>query len=140
MIVITVALAAVLAAGVGALGTSGVPPTADFEMAVDGNESMIELEHAGGETIDVRELTMTVEVDGVALENQPPIPFVGNEGFDETPTGPFNAKSDPNWRGGETARIELASTNEPKLRTDKTVSVTLTVDGHRIATLEETAT
>lgn len=139
MIVITVVLAAVLAAGVGALGTSGIPPTADFEMTVDGNESTIELEHSGGETIDVRELAMTVEIDGVALEKQPPIPFVGADGFAETPAGPFNAKSDPNWRGGETARVEVASTNEPRLRAGKTVSVTLTVDGHRIASLEETA-
>lgn len=139
MIAITVVLAAVLAAGVNALGTSGVPPTADFDMVVDGTESTIELEHSGGETVDVRELTMTVEIDGVALENQPPIPFVGSTGFDETPTGPFNAQSEPTWRGGETARIDLASTNEPELRADKTVSVTLTVDGHRIATLEQTA-
>ncbi|AHG00271.1 flagellin domain protein [Halostagnicola larsenii XH-48] len=139
MIAITVVLAAVLAAGVNALGTGTSPPTASFDLAVDADQSTIELEHAGGDAIDVRELTMNVEIDGVALAAQPPIPFVGAEGFAEAPTGPFNARSDPIWRGGESGRVELASTNEPQLRPGESVTVTLTVDGHRIASLEETA-
>ncbi|WP_231587950.1 type IV pilin [Halostagnicola sp. A56] len=139
MIAVTVVLAAILTVGVSALGTSGTPPTAGFDLSADAADSTIELEHAGGDAVDVRELSVAIEIDGGTLENQPPVPFVGAKGFDETPTGPFNARSDPIWRAGESARVDLASTNDPRLRAGATVTVTLVVDDHRIATLEATA-
>ncbi|SFS45129.1 type IV pilin [Halostagnicola kamekurae] len=139
MIAVTVVLAAILTVGASALGTGGTPPTAGFDLSADAADSTIELEHAGGDAVDVRELAVRVEIDGVALENQPPVPFVGAEGFDETPTGPFNARSEPIWRAGESARVDLASTNDPRLRAGATVTVTLVTDDHRIATLETTA-
>ncbi len=139
LLVVTVVLAAVVAAGANSIGMAGTPPTAGFELSVDGDRSTIELEHAGGDSIDVDELSMIVEINGDELESQPSVPFVGANGFDETPTGPFNARSDSTWRGGEAASVQLASTNEPQIETDDTVTVTLVVDGHRIASLEETA-
>lgn len=139
IIAVTVVLATILTVGVSALGTGEAPPTAGFDLSADATDSTIELEHEGGDAIDVRELAVRIEIDGVALENQPPVPFVGAEGFDETPTGPFNARGDPIWRAGESARVDLASTNDPRLRAGETVTVTLVTDDHRIATLETTA-
>ncbi|GAB7019706.1 type IV pilin [Halostagnicola bangensis] len=140
LLVVTVVLAAVVAAGANSIGTAPSPPAAGFDLAADGQQSTIELEHIGGDSIDVDKLAITIEINGDPLESQPPVPFVGAEGFDETPTGPFNARSDSIWRGGESASVRLASTNEPGLETGDTVTVTLAIDTHRIAVLEETAT
>ena len=77
---------------------------------------------------------MTVTVDDEPLAHQPPVPFVGAPGFRASPTGPFNAASDPTWRVGERAGVRLASTNEPVLQEGSVVRVTLEVDGQSVAT------
>jgi len=138
LVALTVCLAAVVAAGVGAWSLESPGPTASFELAADGNDSSITIEHVAGDAIDVEALSVTIAVDGTELDAQPPIPFVGATGFDGAPDGPFNAKSDSTWTAGERAGVSIAN-NSPTLAAGDSVTVTLTVDGRRVATLETTA-
>jgi len=64
---------------------------------------------------------------------------VGAKGFDGAPDGPFNAKSDSTWTAGERAGVSIAN-NSPTLAAGDSVTVTLTIDGRRVAPLETTAT
>ncbi|WP_227014808.1 type IV pilin [Natronorubrum aibiense] len=139
LLVLTVRLAAVVAVGVGALSLETGAPTAAFELTVDGETAAVTVEHLGGDSIDVTELSVIVAVDDEELTNQPPVPFVGSSGFDGAPTGPFNAATDSEWRAGERATVVVADTNEPTIDTGDAVTVTLVVDDARVAVLEETA-
>lgn len=137
--VITVALVAALAASVGAWSLESPPPNAAFDLEVDADRNTVNLDHVAGEPIDVTELTVHVEVDGEALSDQPPVPFVGATGFDGAPEGPFNAEAEPRWEPGERAEFRVAETNEPSLEAGDEVVVTLSIDGHPIARLSTTA-
>ncbi|SIR66205.1 type IV pilin [Natronorubrum thiooxidans] len=139
LLVLTVGLVAVVAVGVGALSLEAGAPTAAFDLTVDSEASAITVEHIGGDPIDVTKLSMTVAIDDEELTKQPPVPFVGASGFDGTPTGPFNSATDPEWRAGERGTVVVADTNEPPIETGDSVTVTLAVDGTRVATLETTA-
>jgi len=97
--------------GVGAWSLESPGPTASFELAADGNDSSITIEHVAGDAIDVEALSVTIAVDGTELDTQPPIPFVGAKGFDGAPDGPFNAKSDSTWTAGERAGVSIANNN-----------------------------
>ncbi|ELY48492.1 type IV pilin [Natronorubrum bangense] len=140
LLALTVALAAVVAVGVGAISLESSGPTAAFDLAVDGDPSRITIEHVGGDPINVSELSVTITVDEQELIEQPPVPFVGASGFDGTPTGPFNSATDPEWRAGERGSLVVADTNKPTIETGDAVTVTLAVDDTRIAVLEATAT
>ncbi|ELY82750.1 type IV pilin [Natrinema pallidum] len=140
LLILTVALGAVVAVGVNTWALESPEPTASFELSVDGERSMIAIEHVAGERIDVESLSVTIAVNGRALSAQPPVPFVGASGFDGTPDGPFNSRADSDWTAGERAAVSVADTNTPALGTGDSVSVTLAVDGQRIAALETTAT
>jgi len=139
LLVITVALAAVVAVGAGALSAGSPEPTAAFELAVDGSTSAIRIDHVAGDTIDVETLSITVAVDGTELADQPPVPFVGANGFDGTPDGPFNAEATQQWQSGTVAGFSVADTNSPTVERGDTVTVRLAVDGTSIATLETVA-
>ena len=139
LVVLTVVLATIVAASASTLSLESGGPTATFDLAVDGERSAITIDHAGGDRIDVSELSVTVAVDGEPLADQPPVPFVGASGFDGAPTGPFNAEADSEWRTGERATVVVAGTNTPSIKAGDTVTVTLAVDGTRVATVETTA-
>lgn len=140
LLALTVCLAVVLAVGVGALSLESGGPTASFELSVDGERSAVTIEHVAGDSVDVEALSVTIVVDGEELTAQPPVPFVGASGFDGAPEGPFNAATDPEWRTGERAGVIVADTNDPEIETGDSVTVTLAVDGNRVAALESTAT
>ncbi|AFO58006.1 MULTISPECIES: type IV pilin [Natrinema] len=140
LLALTVVLGAVVAVGVNAWVLASPGPTASFDLSVDGDRSVIEIEHVAGERIDVESLSVMITVNGRALRAQPPVPFVGASGFNGTPDGPFNSRADSDWTAGERAAVSVAATNTPALETGDSVSVTLTVDGRRIAALETTAT
>ncbi|QCC59164.1 type IV pilin N-terminal domain-containing protein [Natrinema thermotolerans] len=140
LVALTVCLAAVVAVGVGTWSLEDASATATFELSADGDRSAIAITHVTGDAIDVETLSVTIAVNGTAIAEQPPIPFVGASGFDGAPDGPFNAKSDSEWTAGERAGVALASTNSPTLAAGDSVTVTLATDGKRIATLETTAT
>ncbi|ELY79015.1 hypothetical protein C488_04922 [Natrinema pellirubrum DSM 15624] len=140
LIVLTVCLAAVVAVGVGTWSLESSSPTATFELSADGDRSTIVITHVTGDVIDVETLSVRIAVNGTAIAEQPPIPFVGASGFDGAPDGPFNARSDSEWTAGERAGVSVAATNSPTFATGDSVTVTLAVDGRQIATLETTAT
>ncbi|EMA33208.1 type IV pilin [Halobiforma nitratireducens] len=140
LIAITVCLAVLLAVGAASWALESPAPTAVVELSVDGDRSQIVLEHVAGDAIDVRQLSLTVAVDGTELAHQPPVPFVGAEGFVGAPGGPFNGESGPYWRTGERASLSVAGTNEPSIESGDTVRVTVAADGRLLAELEATAT
>ncbi|ELY41215.1 type IV pilin [Natronorubrum tibetense] len=140
LLAITVLLATMVAVGASTWSLEAGGPTAAFDLTVDGEESTIAIDHIEGDEIDVAELSIRITVDGEELTDQPPVPFVGADGFDGSPTGPFNAESDSEWRTGERASVTVAETNDPTVESGDTVGVTLVVNGTRIATLETTAT
>lgn len=140
LVAITVCGAAVIAIGVGTWSPGSPGPNATFELSADGDESSIAIEHVAGSPIDVETLSVTIAVNGTDLAAQPPVPFVGASGFDGTPDGPFNARADSEWTAGERARVSVAATNVPTPATGDVVTVTLAVDGRRVAHLETRAT
>lgn len=139
LLAITLCLVAVIAAGLTTWSLES-SSTAAFDLSVDGDAGTIVLEHVAGDAIDVRELSLTIAVDGTELSSQPSVPFVGTNGFYGAPTGPFNGASDPKWQAGERAGLTVASTNSPGLESGDSVTVRLAVDGQLIAELEADAT
>lgn len=139
LIALAVVLATVIAVGATPSSLETAGPTAAFELSADGDASSIVIEHVAGDAIDVEPLAVTIAVDGEELDEQPPVPFVGANGFDGTPDGPFNAASDSEWRAGERAGLVVAGTNDPAIESGDSVTVTLVADGTRVATLETTA-
>ncbi|GAB3667962.1 type IV pilin N-terminal domain-containing protein [Halopiger thermotolerans] len=139
LLVIAVCVAGVVLAGVSTWTPASPAATTAFELSADSDRSTVTIEHRVGDAIDVRELSVTVIVDGTELAEQPPVPFVGAAGFDGAPTGPFNAKGDPQWSAGERASFAVAATNEPPIEMGDSVRVRLVVDGRVIADLEAIA-
>lgn len=100
------------------------------------NEITLTLERGG--PLDVRTLTLVIEVDDEPLAHQPPVPFVGASGF-STPSGPFNAAADPRWERGETAVLPIAGTNGPLPEPGSRVTLRLFENELPIAVVETTA-
>jgi hypothetical protein len=119
-----VTLVVALTLGTVVLGQGSTPepaPTAVIDLSVDGDT--LTFAHESGETLDVRELSVRISVDGEPLDDHPPVPFFSASGFESGPTGPFNTASDPEWEIGETASLTVADTNSPTLDSGSTVSV-----------------
>lgn len=94
-----------------------------FSGSVSAETGTIELRHEAGPSIDVRALTLRIEIDGQPLEHQPPIPFFSAKGFRSGPTGPFNPSADPRWTVGERASLRVAGTNGPTIAEGSAVTV-----------------
>lgn len=139
-VVVLVGLAVVLAAGVGAtaLSITAEPPgdRAAMIATADAGTNAVSLEHAGGDTLDVRDLAVEIEIDGEPLDHQPPVPYFAARGFAGTPTGPFNQAADPRWSAGERATVEIASTNAPGMEEGDHVTVTVRTDRRVLARTE----
>ena len=112
---------------------------AAIAMSVTNDSNRITLHLERGSPIDVRELTLRIDVDGAPLEHQPTVPAAGMEGF-YMPTGPFNEASDPMWTAGESATLRVAGSNDPPIELESEVTVTIYRDGHSIATVRDRAT
>lgn len=142
-VALLVGVTVLVAATVGTVATvdpGGTVPVAHLTLSADAESDRLALTHEGGATLDVTSLSVTVSVDGVALEHQPPVPFFAATGFESGPTGPFNVASDDNWSAGETAGFRLASTNDPQLPAGARVEVIVATERGVIARLETTAT
>ncbi|WP_255193529.1 type IV pilin N-terminal domain-containing protein [Natronobeatus ordinarius] len=139
LVAITVCLVAVVAAVVGAWSLEPAGSTAAFALDVDADRNAVTIEHVAGDPVDVAALTVWVEVNGEPLADQPPVPFVGAEGFYGTPEGPFNAEAEPRWIAGERATFRIAETNAPTVEAGDEVVIRLAVDGRTIAELSATA-
>lgn len=112
------------------------PPQAAVSASADASTGRITLVHRGGDSLDVRTLSLRIEIDGTPLSRQPPVPFFAAPGFGGGPTGPFNVAADPMWTVGEAASVRIASTNAPRLRTGSRVTILVRVRGTPIAEVE----
>lgn len=137
---VTVLLAVVLTVAVSGFGLPDLAEPVVIEARADAATGRVTLEHVAGPPLDVRELTLLVEVDGEPLVHQPPVPFYAATGFNGFPTGPFNPSADPSWEVGERAAFRVAGTNDPPLSTGATVTVTVTRRGQLLAEATVTAT
>ena len=140
---LVVALSGVIVIGMAlAVAFSVAPaedPSATLSVSVDGDDGEIALVHEGGETLDVTELSLCIEVDGDRLAEQPSVPFFSVDGFESGPTGPFNSRSPNQWEPDERASFRLAGTNEPMLSPGDSVTVLVVSDSEGIV-LDETVT
>lgn len=136
---VTVLLVVVLTVAVtGFAPTEPADPVA-IEASADAATGRVTLEHVSGPPLDVRRVTVRVEVDGEPLAHQPPVPFFSASGFYSGPTGPFNSAADPAWTLGETASFEIARSNDPSLVPGAEVVVTVERDGRLVARATTTA-
>lgn len=143
-VVLIVALTVMLAATVGTMVLGTAAPdrgtAVRLSASADAGADRVSVTHEGGGAIDVGAVDVTIEIDGESLDHQPPVPFFAATGFVSGPTGPFNSATTDAWTAGETATLELASTNDPRIAAGETVTVTLTDGDSVLATVETTAT
>ncbi|CCQ33740.1 hypothetical protein HLRTI_002723 [Halorhabdus tiamatea SARL4B] len=143
-VVVMVALTVVLAATVGTMVLGSAPPdrgtVVRLSASADAGTDRVSVTHEGGGSIDIGALDVTIAVDGKSLDHQPPVPFFAATGFASGPTGPFNSRTAGDWTAGETATLELASTNDPLIANGETVTVTVTEGDDVLARIETTAT
>ncbi|KYH25204.1 hypothetical protein HAPAU_27880 [Halalkalicoccus paucihalophilus] len=143
-VVLLVACAVLLSATVGAMALAYEPsdPASAVVVsgAVDAEENGITLTLDRGGPLDVRDLSLVVEVDGEPLETQPAVPAYSQSGFTGFPSGPFNAGTDPEWTRGESASLTIAkTTNGPHPDPGSSVVIRIYEDDLPIATVETTA-
>jgi hypothetical protein len=128
MVGLTVLLAGAVTVAVTGLGPRTAAPQVALDVSADAATGRVTIEHVSGPPLDVRRLTLRVEVNGEPLAHQPPVPFYAAEGYSGFPSGPFNPAADPAWSAGETGSFRVAATtNEPPL----TAGAELTVTVHR---------
>ncbi|MFC7204797.1 type IV pilin [Haloferax namakaokahaiae] len=142
-VVVLVGIVVVLASVVGtaALGmaASTPSPSQPTALSLDVNGQSISLTNEAGPALDVHMLRLTISVDGTPIRFQPAVPFFSARGFAPGPTGPFNSASDSTWSVGETASLELAGTNSPRIESGSEVVVRVYRGEMRIASLRAIA-
>lgn len=139
LVAVTVVAAATLGATALSLEPGDAPPSVALAASADAADGRVTLLHRGGDALAVGSLDVRISVGGEPLRHQPPVPFVGAPGFEDAPTGPFNAASDDEWTAGERASLQVASTNRPTLSPGAVVEVQVYADDAEIADLQATA-
>lgn len=140
LVALTVSLAAVV--GAGALS---VPTDLQRESpvvlsaAVNSTADSLTLAHESGPPINVREVDVVITVDGTPLRYQPPVPFFNEDGFESSPTGPFNYGSDHIWTSGEHTTIRLDANNAPRFDRGSSIVVRIYHDDALVARVQTTA-
>lgn len=135
----TIVMAATVGVAMTGVPSVDTPPRVTVTVSADAEAGRIVLSHDGGDPIDVQTLDILVEVDGMSLMHQPPVPFFSATGFMPGPTGPFNSASDPSWTVGESASFQVAGTNTPTIAPGSQVDVQLLVDGSPVTEASTTA-
>jgi hypothetical protein len=133
---VSLAVALLVAVAVGGVALAVAPdpaPRPALALSVDAGSDTLALVHRGGDAVDARALSLRVRVAGRPLRHQPPVPFFAARGFRAGPTGPLNPAADPRWSAGERASLRLAATNAPRPAPGDRVTVTVAVDGRRVA-------
>lgn len=134
LVVITLVLAGTL--GLAVLDVSPDEPTrATFTLSSDSTTQTITITHRGGRALDPASLRLHIAIDGDPIAHQPPVPFFAAEGFMSGPTGPFNSAYTGQWVAGQSASIQLASTNT-QFRAGSVLSIRLYADDRLLAALE----
>lgn len=138
-VVFLIACTVILAVSVAAmLGPLTLDPTPSFRIGgtVDAATNELTIEHRGGDTVDLTAIDLVVTIDGTPLSEQPPVPFFAAAGFAGGPTGPFNSATENTWSAGERGSLRIASTNDPVPTPDASVTITVRMNGHAIASAE----
>jgi len=142
-VILMVALTVLFGATVGTMLLGTATPdhgtTVRLSADADATANAIALTHEGGDPLDVSTIDVAITVGGTPLDYQPPVPFFAATGFVSGPTGPFNSKTTGEWTAGETATLELATTNDPLLTADEPVAITVSDADTVLARLETTA-
>lgn len=112
---------------------------ASISADIDADTNRIILIHDGGDTIDINDLSVRVEIENEPLAEQPPVPFFSTTGFRPGPTGPFNPAASQRWTVGERASFQIATTNDPALTPGDQVQVELFVEDRQLASVTTTA-
>ena len=139
LIALTVLAATAVGTAAFALDPPSPAPTASFSLSVDADSDRLTLSHRGGDSLSIEDLRLLVEVDGAALDHQPPVPFFAAEGFRSGPTGPFNSADDGSWTAGERGTVRLATTNAPRPERGDPVTVRIVVDDAVVTTVRGVA-
>lgn len=136
---VTLLLVIVLTAAVTGFAPTEHGEPVVIEVSADADTDRVVLEHVSGPPLDVRVLTVRVEVNGEPLTHQPPVPFFSATGFRSGPTGPFNPSADPTWEVGEEASFRVAATtNAPSLAAGAELSVIVSRNDLVVARLTTT--
>jgi flagellin-like protein len=138
LIGITVVAAAALGVTVFDMFSTEPLPQATFTLSADSTTQTITLTHRGGTALDPASLRLRIAVDGEPIAHQPPIPFFSSEGFMSGPTGPFNSADEGKWIAGQSASVQLASTNT-QFSAGSVITIRLYVDDYLLITLETRA-
>lgn len=134
LVLLSVALAAVVAGSLTAVDADDPPPAATLEVDADADADRIGVNHGGGDALDPAAVSLRVEIDGEELDRRPPVPFFSARGFEPGPGGPFNSGWHGDWVAGETASLQVAATNDPGgIDEGATVRVVVKVDGRVLA-------
>lgn len=139
LLAITVIAASAVATAALALDAPTDPTRASVSLSVTADTDQLSLTHQGGETLDVRRLSLSVTVDGDPLAEQPAVPFFAARGYRAGPTGPFNSRADHNWSAGETTGLRLASTNVPTIESGDVVTVRISQEGSLVVRVRSRA-
>lgn len=138
LIAVTVIAAALLGATVFGIAQNDPPPQATFTLTAHSSTQTITLTHRGGTALDPESLQLRIAVNGEPIVHQPPIPFFASEGFMSGPTGPFNSADEGKWIAGQSASVQLASTNT-QFRAGSVITVRLYVDDQLLIVLKTRA-
>lgn len=142
-VVLLAACTVLLSVTVGAMAFAYEPSEPSSPVVLSGeadaerNEITLILER--GDSLDVRDLSLVISVEGEALEDQPTVPAYTQSGFHGFPTGPFNPSSEPTWNHGQSASVTIATTNGPLPESGSTVEVRIFENDLPIATVSMTA-
>lgn len=115
-------------------------PLTVIDVTTDPSTNTISITNNGPREIDVRELTITIEIDNTPLHYPLQVPYFSQRGFHPGPTGAFNSATDPFWTAGERVSFRIASTNTPTLTPGNSLSITLIIHDSPIAQSTTTIT
>jgi FlaG/FlaF family flagellin (archaellin) len=139
LLAVTVLAASAVGTAALALDIPDEPTRVTVSLDVDAATGQVRVTHRGGQTLDVTRLSLTVTVDGEAIDEQPPVPFFAASGFRSGPTGPFNSAADPNWSAAETAGFSVASTNSPTPDAGDRVTIRIAREDQTVVTTQTRA-
>jgi flagellin-like protein len=138
LVAITVIAAIMLSVTVLNITPTEPLPQATFSLSADSTTQTITLIHRGGAALDPESLRVRIAVNGESIAHQPPVPFFAAEGYMSGPTGPFNSADEGQWVAGQSASVQLASTNT-QFRVGAEITIRLYVDGQLLTVLETQA-
>lgn len=141
-VVLLIGCVVALGVTVGAMALAYEPPEPAPQVLISGevtaetNEIKLTLDRGG--PLDVRKLSLVIEIDGEPLETQPEPQ--NQTGLSYPPTGPFNQNTDSEWNRGEMTSFVIAkTTNSPHPEPGSEVTIRIFADDLPITTTEVTA-